>query len=396
MSLRIEQDRDTGRVYLRIEGVSKRLKDPTFRITAAQGHKTLGRSGWSTEPYLIRAVDQELSGGDLRLPIEDVVVNHPDPGETVFVEVPELDLIRPMHWPTLQPISDTGVAPVTGPDKIELPHQPRPKQPPIVVPPRVDGPPGDEPLGGKTGGDTAAPDAGAGETPPPGPDAPSGQTGEEKDATPPGPQDDTPNEDSGYKDLNDDRDEPTPPPTPPRPWPPRWLAAMAAFVVGAIAGCGATYYMYRSTLEEGDRLRSENAILREFAFAPMASVVGNLEARSPNNIDPRQKVSPLLPDRAVKLYNVGYDASKAGQQREAIYWFRQATKQCETDSMTYLGDAYLHGQLGSGGPDAVTGFQLMRCAAALGNETARDTLGRLLKSRQVRLGPPEMGDRYQR
>ena len=382
MPLRIEQDPETGRVYLRIGAAWSTLKQPSFRIT--MGRKTLGPRGWGNEPHWIISSEQRLSsGGDLLLRLESAIVNYPEPGKPVQIEVPELKISEPLFWPTLKPSQDdTSASRVAGERTIRMPKDRD------VVPP-----------GNRDGAETTVdnqseptkPVEGTRAADQPKSELAGGSKVEELKAEEP----------KGRESVADPTGS-TQPATPEKPpaKPPRrplsYVLAATTFVVGAIVGCGAMYYVESDKLAQYDRLQSENAYLRTNAYAPLAGVIGVLSPRSPQGVDPVQKVNPLQPDRARRFWNIGSDARTAGQQPEAIYWYRQALKMCDTDSMTYLADAYLHGEMGSGGPDLTTGFQMMRCAAALGNDTARDTLSRLLKSRQVRYGPPELGDQYQR
>jgi TPR repeat protein len=173
------------------------------------------------------------------------------------------------------------------------------------------------------------------------------------------------------------------------------LFVLAAFAAGVIVGGGTMHFANYDELAEVSRLRAENGSLKNFAFGPLASVLTPLPPRSPANVDPNQRVSTLLPDRARSFWNIGSEARNRNQHPEAVYWYKQALRLCESDSLTFLADAYLHGEIG-GSPDVTTGFQLMRCASALGNETARDQLARLLKGRSIPYAPPEASDQYQR
>ena len=394
MRLKIVQDPDSRTVYLRITGISTILRQPSFKIS--MGRKTLGPGGWGNEPHRIVSSEQRLSDGDLLLRLENVVVNYPDPGKPVQVEVPELDISEPLFWPTLKPSqNETEATRVSGESAFRFERE-REREREAAPRPNPDE-------------NTAMPDGHSSTTEPP-PTTTTASQGDAPDVGPQPPGPATPPETPNSSEQPADRvapDQPTnhasertaeaPPPTGSTGRRVLYYAlAVVTFIVGAAAGSGTMYYLDREKLAEHDRLRSENAYLRGNAYAPLANVVAALPPRSPQGVDPVQKVNPLQPDRARRFWNLGSEARTAGQQPEAIYWYRQALKLCEADSMTYLADAYLHGETGSGGADPATGFQLMRCAAALGNDTARDTLSRLLKNGHIQYAPPELGDRYLR
>jgi hypothetical protein len=180
-----------------------------------------------------------------------------------------------------------------------------------------------------------------------------------------------------------------------RKWPPiaKMLVAAAA-VLGLLVGA-AGKYAYDGfapvPVDQADvsQLQAKIKQLTEEAFAPLERNVTAAGATSPKGKAPDVLARPIDPGRVQIFYNTGI---QEGDKAEAVYWFKQAVRQCEPDALAELGDAYFLG--GGISRSQRTGFQLMRCASALGSASAADKLRRLLEGQQMPLAPPSMAPQY--
>ena len=132
--------------------------------------------------------------------------------------------------------------------------------------------------------------------------------------------------------------------------------------------------------------------LTDEAFAPLERNVTSAGPTSPKGTAPDALESPLSPGRVQTFYNAGVKNAAKGDKPEAVYWFKQAVRLCEPDALAELGDAYFSGGVVT--RNHRTGFQLMRCATALGSTSAAGKLRRFLEADQVPLGPPSMAPQY--
>lgn len=179
-------------------------------------------------------------------------------------------------------------------------------------------------------------------------------------------------------------------------WPPLAKALVAAAaVLGLLVGAAGKYaYDGVAPVPIGDPIAMQSKIkqLTDEAFAPLERNVTAAGATSPKGMAPDALASPVNPARVQKFYNTGVESAGEGNKPEAVYWFKQAVRLCEPDALAELGDAYFSG--GAVTRSQRTGFQLMRCATALGSRSAAEKLRRLLEGQQVPLGPPSMAPRY--
>jgi hypothetical protein len=185
------------------------------------------------------------------------------------------------------------------------------------------------------------------------------------------------------------------PPRPPGPPGPRKMLIAAALVLGLLVGAAGKYgYDQMAPLPDDDpgALQRKVKQLTDEAFAPLERNVTSVGATSPKGVVPDALASPLSPGRVQEFYNAGAKNAAKGDKPEAVYWFKQAVRLCEPDALAELGDAYFSGGVVT--RSHRTGFQLMRCATALGSNSAANKLRRLLEADQVPLGPPSMAPQY--
>jgi hypothetical protein len=179
-------------------------------------------------------------------------------------------------------------------------------------------------------------------------------------------------------------------------WPPLAKALVAtAAVLGLLVGA-AGKHAYDGLAPPGpvdeanvSQLQAQIRQLTDEAFAPLERNVAATAATSPKGKAPDAVARPIDPARVHAFYNAG---KQERDKAESVYWFKQAVRLCEPDALAELGDAYFLG--GGVNRSQRTGFQLMRCATALGSRSAADKLRRLLEGQQVPLGPPSIAPQY--
>ena len=374
--IELAKSKDGHEIILRLKGVGPVVERPIVRISWIGANKTLGPKGWENLGGAIRPQIRR-DGADLLLILETTLTNHIGPGTPIEISVPDLGVSERLNW---RPDRLPGVT--------ETPSEP------AVVDVGDETRVGDqasrpEPKGtGDQDQNTAK--AGAGDDGQGGGTAGLGSQPMETDT-----------EDvAKLKKLLGDRDaeitrirkESKFLGRPVRQILP--LAVVLSLVLGAVG----EYVWFKQTdtnlvsvrrLNDTIRdLRKDIAKLQTEAFAPLDGDVVSTTPLSPKGESPL----PKLPGRAREFYNKGVTNMKAGKRVEALYWYKQSIALCERESLTYIGDAYFNGD--GAPPDPRTGFQLMRCATALGSDAARDYLKELLHNGRIPLAPPAFGDQY--
>jgi hypothetical protein len=356
---------DGREIILRLKGVGQVLERPSVRISWIGTSKTLGTKGWENLGGAIRP-DIRRDGADLLLILEIKLTNHIAPGTPVRISIPDLDISEELNW--------------------------RPERFPGVTGKRSD-----EGVVDVGGGLRTDDHAGHTETEGAGDHADDAEAADSGDQ----PQEaDTGGEVAKLKKLLTEKELEI---TRLRKGAgilglPLRSVVPLAIVLSLAIGASAEYVWFKQTdinpnsvrrLNETIRnLRKDIAKLQTEAFAPLNSDIVTVTPLSPKGESPL----PKLPGRAREFYNKGVTNMKAGNRVEALYWYKQAIGLCERESLTYIGDAYFNGD--GAPPDPRTGFQLMRCASALGSDPAREYLKELLHNGRIPLAPPTFGDQY--
>ncbi|MBV6486916.1 MAG: hypothetical protein GHHEDOFH_00853 [Pseudorhodoplanes sp.] len=347
--IELAKSKDGREIVLRLKGIGQFPDRPSLRISWIGTNKTLGPKGWENAPVAIRP-NHSREGKDLLLILDTSLTNYIAPGIPVEISIPDLNVSDQLNWPFHIP-GAAGRSPGE-----------------TVVEGGKDGVTGDQSETSESNDDI-------------------GQLHEQlakKDA-----------EIEKLRTLLK-RDKRTIFGLPLSGF--VTLTLLIALAVGAAGQYGFDVWFREldnnpesiARLRETVRqLQRDNARLQTEAFAPLNEVAA-LTPTSPKGDSPE----PKLPTRAREFYNKGVTNMKSGNRPEAVYWYKQAVGLCEREAMTYVGDAYFNGD---GAPrDSRTGFQLMRCASALGSEQARDYLAELLRSGRIQLAPPAFGDAYKR
>ena len=363
MKVDLDQEREpNNRVYLRFEGVQNPLSNPTF--TMKWNNQFLGPKGWQQDRFVIVA-DQTVVGQSLHLWLPGSMADYLLSGQSVQVEVPELDE-RPMVMPTrfrrirsasrAQPADDRTVrVPDSSPPTPLREDQVKATNAERQLPPSDN-----EPL---------RPNA----APPPNPDAKGAAGNDAKDSsnTVPGGRG-GPSWLGGASQPNAEEAPQPPSPPPPNSNPSFWRRSLVPGGVGvAIAvvfffgGWMAHHWTY------GGSGGAIPLVVQRQAFSPFDLRFEELRDQSPMGRHPNSVAEQGTLERGTHFYNYGRAASANGKlTEESVYWFKQSAKLCEVASIYALGVAYWKGE---GTPsDRVVGYQLLRIAAAMGLPQAKE------------------------
>ena len=370
MNIRIENGDDGRGVRLRVAGAGKLLDKPEIVIRWHGANRILGPNGWGETHHTI-GVSQRLDGNDLILNLEPTVAAHIGPSRPVELEIPTLRLSYDAFlWPTnLGPGLATIIPAKGGAGAVSPPADPTPPTASDDKPPRTPTQP-----------------------PPPPPPTSSARTEVETGSsrTSQASDGDTTEPEKAGSSAN--------PVKPAR----RRLAAVAAslifFVFGAAAGAvGLRFYQinYMPSPRAQAQPACDTDILIERAYAPLTLGLKAIATKSPRGVAPEEIAKASDPDRARTYYNTGAKISGGSITDEGVFWFRQAVRLCDAPSMFALGQAYWVGR-GVQERDPVTGLQLLRMAAALGNPTAIDYLVRVIGDGSLTGAPKSFAKRYER
>jgi hypothetical protein len=419
-SITIEQNLESRQTYLRLKGVGYMLNDPKFSIIG-DSNEMLGPAGWKNQDIANGAL-QCLDGNDLLLEMDARLIAYIEPGRALEVGIPELGFTQRIQPPRLHVFPPSNAPPPPGTKVFEFegaaarpargPEKPRPqinREPPPLSRENM-GRAGaqfgsdDEGLTRDISGRNSGSE-GAGETH----HFQSGTDGPE-------PPDDT--TDKGGTELfdphdlpnvGDHPDKPTEPPVvesgeetpvePERGRPSRILVA-AALVAGLVVGFFSKYLvdeygLLPSQVTTSAGANRKLALVQTDAYAPLGEDLRRLPDKSPAGLAPDALpgMSPLTVNRGRSYFNYGAQKAREGNNAEATYWYKRSVMMIEPDALTFLGSGYLNGE---GLPrDVRTGFQLLRLAAALGNERARSYLVERLQAGGIPNAPTTMGDAFQ-
>jgi hypothetical protein len=352
--IELARSTDGRETILRVKGARAFPDKPHIRIGWIGTNKSLGPSGWENAPYLIRTSSLRDSE-DLLITLDASVTNHILPGTPIEISIRDLELSEQLLWPAQLP----GAVPVgAGPDPVSPGHRAALENALVEA----------EKLRAEL-------------------DVVRGQLLDSQ---------------KGLQEAKDGPpDEPRSPSTPPPGT--DWRKVLAAFMVGIGLGAGGMYAhdLFGATGEPttAAQFQRDIARLRTEAFAPLADDLVQIAERSPKGQTPDEIAGEGAPpgkveERALKFLDHGMEMARGGDAAEAVYWYRQALRLCQADSMFYLGDAYLSGD--GARRDSQTGFQLMRTSSALGSRRATEHVRELLQRQQILLAPPTIGDLYQR
>src|SRR5262249_18527893 len=174
-----------------------------------------------------------------------------------------------------------------------------------------------------------------------------------------------------------------------------WRGIAAAVLVGLIIGFFCKYisdeYVPGSSQFAPGPVNRKISLVQTDAFGPLSKDLTQIADKSPEGLttDALPGITPLTVNRGRSFYNYGAQKARDGQKVEATYWYKRAVQTLEVDALTFLGDGYLNGD---GVPrDVRTGYQLLRLAAALGSEKAKNYLVDRLESGSIPNAPTTMG-----
>jgi hypothetical protein len=419
-SVTIEQNLESRQTYLRLKGLGYMLNEPKFSI-GGDSNEMLGPAGWKNQDIANGAL-QCLDGDDLLLEMDSRLIAYIEPGRALEVGIPELGFTQRIQPPRLHVFPPSNAPPPPGTKVFEFegttarverkPEQPRPQ----INPGQPRGNHENMGRGSEQSGDEEptrdlsgrnSNGEGEGEThyfPSGETEPPDEPTEEKKGGTSLFNPDNIPIEHPG-----DDPVEPTEPPvveevkeTPvesERGRPSRILVA-AALVAGLVVGFCSKYFadeygLLPTQVTTSGPANRNLALVQTDAYGPLGEDLRRLPEKSPLGLSPDAVpgITPLTVNRGRSYYNYGSLKAREGNKAEASYWYKRSVLMIEPEALTFLGDAYLNGE---GLPrDIRTGFQLLRLAAALGNENARSVLSERLRTGKIPNAPTTMGDAFQ-
>jgi hypothetical protein len=424
----IEQIWESRQTYFRLKGVGRELDSGLIRIRRLDTNEMLGPGGWKKQ-VSSNIVSQTLDGDDLLLEISADLINYIDTGRAIELQVDELQLTAEILPGELHPYPKSKAVQAEEPRWTFKPPR-RMGKPPLPPLPKSassgrsstshdeleeDADP-EKTQDISNGGSTdRARDTGHARDE----DGETREIDEIDEITVPPEREGGDRGDEGTREVDPpDSESPRLPPKvvkPPPPPPPeepetkgskdkpseteatsggarRLVPVVAALLVGCFVGFFAKYFYdeYRP-LEVIDPQRV--ALLEAAAFGPLNRTLRQVADKSPAGVQPERIAKRIDADRARKFYAEGAAKSRENNKTEAVYWYKQSLLTCEPEALAYLGDAVVFGQ-GGLSADPRTGFQLLRLAAALGNEQAKDQVIRLLESEHVPATRRPMAQNY--
>jgi hypothetical protein len=395
----IEQNLEGRQTYLRLRNVGRLLNKPQYGI-GADSNEMLGPEGWKNQ-VIVNEAPQYLDGNDLLLEIDARLINYLEPGRAIEIQIAELGLTERIQPPPLMsfPSSKTPLPPgatvygfvrtsfVAGaPDPVPQKRADEKPQPPPI--PVQDAAPPAEDRTVEVKSEADQPSGQSEEQTPVGDvkktEVDSGSGGSDAATAKP---DDT-------KDADKSGEEKKPEKSPQH----NWRSLAAALLVGLIVGFFGKYladeYVPGSGQSTNATAKRTIALLQTDAFGPLTDDLKQIPQKSPLGMTPDTLpgITPLTVNRGRSFYNYGAQKAREGQKPEAIYWYKRAVQTLEVDALTFLGDGYLNGD---GVPrDPRTGYQLLRLAAGLGSEKARNYLVDQLGSGHIQNAPTTMGQAF--